>query len=249
MNDDEHKSRCHPNQIQQCMPCKHCGQVESPSLPPSIYSITFTTPLLIAEAKYHITSFFLALSCSEPSFAAFTHKAGVHLDPEEVEPKGEGKTANSSVMACINMLSSDRQALCSVPAVPPMSPRISFSSDFAVEPPAARAPAPPPDPNFEFAVGGDAMIDADQLFFKGRMLPLKESHGHYGPQRITTLREELLSGDEDGGQWERPMRGSIKWKELLGLKKSHCGLATVPVPLPAKKSDKSEELLKPAQEL
>ncbi|CAL9111110.1 unnamed protein product [Musa textilis] len=130
-------------------------------------------------------------------------------------------------MACINMVNSEHQGLCGVPAVPPpIGPRISFSSDFVVEPPPARNPGPPPDPNFEFAVGGDSMIDADKLFFKGRLLPLKESH-QCGPQRITTLREELRASNE----WERPLRGSIKWKELLGLKKSHCSSA-------AKKSDK-----------
>ncbi|CAD5181231.1 unnamed protein product [Musa acuminata subsp. malaccensis] len=130
-------------------------------------------------------------------------------------------------MACINMVNSEHQGLRGVPAVPPpIGPRISFSSDFVVEPPAARNPGPPPDPNFEFAVGGDSMIDADKLFFKGRLLPLKESH-QCGPQRMTTLREELRASEE----WERPLRGSIKWKELLGLKKSHCSSA-------AKKSDK-----------
>ncbi|RWW17815.1 hypothetical protein GW17_00018239 [Ensete ventricosum] len=106
----------------------------------------------------------------------------------------------------------------------PAAPRISFSGDFAVEPPATRTPGPPPDPNFEFAVGSHSMIDADQLFFKGRLLPLKDSH-QGGPQRITTLREELGANNEDGVQLERPPRGTIKWKELLGLKKSHCSSA------------------------
>ncbi|KAG6468247.1 hypothetical protein ZIOFF_072820 [Zingiber officinale] len=152
-------------------------------------------------------------------------------------------------MACINMqLSADRQALCGVPAAaapPPMSPRVSFSSDFAVEPPPPRAAVrpPPPDPNFEFAVGGgNSTIDADQLFFKGRLLPLKDSRHGQRPRAVTTLREELLSPTAGSGDWpERPLRGSaIKWKELLGLKKPHCSFA--PVPAPGKKqSDKSEE--------
>ncbi|XP_074591697.1 uncharacterized protein LOC141847542 [Curcuma longa] len=163
-------------------------------------------------------------------------------------------------MACINMqLSADRQALCGVPAAaapPPMSPRVSFSSDFAVEPPRAAVRSPPPDPNFEFAVGGgNSTIDADQLFFKGRLLPLEDSgHGHGQRQRaVTTLREELLSQAGGGCDWpERPLRGSaIKWKELLGLKKPHCSFA--PVPATAKKqSDKSEEAhfnFKPTQVL
>lgn len=140
-------------------------------------------------------------------------------------------------MACINMFNSDHKGLYGMPA----APRISFSSDFAVEPPATRTPGPPPDPNFEFAVGSHSMIDADQLFFKGRLLPFKDSH-QGGPQRITTLREELGANDEDGVQLERPPRGTIKWKELLGLKKSHCSSAGAAASeMVAKKSHKKNE--------
>ncbi|XP_074560054.1 uncharacterized protein LOC141816117 [Curcuma longa] len=158
-------------------------------------------------------------------------------------------------MACINMqLGADRQALRGVPAgaaPPPMSPRVSFSSDFAVEPPAVAGGAqrpPPADANFEFAAGGEsATIDADQLFFKGRLLPLKDS-GQRQQRGTTTLREELLLSPAG-----RPMRGSaIKWKELLGLKKPHCGFSAVPLPAPGKKQndkieDQQQQQLKPTQ--
>lgn len=166
----------------------------------------------------------------------------------------DGIDCSCAAMACINMqLSADRQALRGVPAAaaPPMSPRVSFSSDFAVEPPPAAVRPTAPDPNFEFAVGGSkSTIDADQLFFKGRLLPLKDS-GHGQQKRVaTTPREELLSpaGPDD---WAvRPLRGSaIKWKELLGLKKPHCSFASIPAPA-KKQSDKSEEEhLKPTQVL
>ncbi|KAG6474437.1 hypothetical protein ZIOFF_068372 [Zingiber officinale] len=152
-------------------------------------------------------------------------------------------------MACINVqLGADRQALRGVPAggaPPPMSPRVSFSSDFAVEPPAVQR-LPPADPNFEFAAGGEsATIDADQLFFKGRLLPLKDSGQR--PRGATTLREELIRSPAGNEEWHgRPLRGSpIKWKELLGLKKPHCSFVAVPLPAPAPAKKKQND--KPAQ--
>ncbi|RWW01770.1 hypothetical protein BHE74_00032414 [Ensete ventricosum] len=115
-----------------------------------------------------------------------------------------------------------------------MSPRISFSCDFTLEVPTVRAPGPPPDPNFEFLVGSHPMITADQIFFKGRLLPLKDNHPS-GSSRgmITTLRDELRGNEEACGQpRERPPKSPIKWKELLGLKKSRNPAAN--------KSDKNE---------
>jgi hypothetical protein len=99
-----------------------------------------------------------------------------------------------------------------------MAPRMSFSSDFALEPPpatslSARAPG---DADFEFSVGGrPAMMGAaDELFSKGRLLPLQEApHG-----RPTTLREELRT--EDGRHGRAPRAPNIRWKELLGFKKA-----------------------------
>ncbi|XP_042397435.1 uncharacterized protein LOC121987771 [Zingiber officinale] len=147
------------------------------------------------------------------------------------------------------MFDPDHQSLCGGGSAPPSSPmtnpRISFSGDFLMEVPAARAPAgPPPDPNFEFLVGSHPMITADQLFSKGRLLPLKDPYGSGSSGRagggLTTLRDELREKDSAGGVAasaygrERPPKGatSIKWKELLGLKKPR-GSAL-------KKMDKSE---------
>ncbi|XP_074555669.1 uncharacterized protein LOC141811543 [Curcuma longa] len=142
------------------------------------------------------------------------------------------------------MFDPDHQSLCGgggAPPGPPMTnPRISFSCDFLMEVPAARAPAStPPDPNFEFSVGRQPMITADQLFSKGRLLPLKNPYASGSSGRagggLTTLRDELREKDAASGYGrERPPKGaaSIKWKELLGLKKPR-GSAS-------KKMDKSE---------
>ncbi|XP_072991698.1 uncharacterized protein [Typha latifolia] len=125
-------------------------------------------------------------------------------------------------MAC--MFNQDNhQAFC--------GPRISFSSDFVVEPPPpSRATALPVaiDSDFEFSVGSHPMMAADQLFSKGRILPLKDGR-HFGPaHRATTLRDELRAHDD----CERPNKGpTMRWKGLLGLKKAHLP--------PHKRGDKS----------
>ncbi|CAL5012975.1 unnamed protein product [Urochloa decumbens] len=91
-------------------------------------------------------------------------------------------------------------------------PRMSFSSDFALEPPPPRGPAAAgraADADFEFSpVGSRPMMAADQLFSKGRILPLREAARPAAP---TTLRDELRAHDAGA------RRGS-RWKELLGLK-------------------------------
>ncbi|KAL6661648.1 hypothetical protein ACP70R_001032 [Stipagrostis hirtigluma subsp. patula] len=99
-------------------------------------------------------------------------------------------------------------------------PRMSFSSDFALEPPpppASRASAA--DADFEFSpVGSRPMMAADQLFSKGRILPLREAAAAGGGGRPVTLRDELRThdgnGDRSGG------RRAPRWKELLGLRKA-----------------------------
>ncbi|TVU09814.1 hypothetical protein EJB05_43310 [Eragrostis curvula] len=108
-----------------------------------------------------------------------------------------------------------------------MAPRMSFSSDFAVEPPpppSARAGVTPGDADFEFSLGGGgppagghSMIAADQLFSKGRLLPLREAPHGGGSGRPVTLRDELRADERHG---RVPRAPNIRWKELLGLKKA-----------------------------
>jgi hypothetical protein len=85
-------------------------------------------------------------------------------------------------MACVNMYNPEQHQSSSSF----MAPRMSFSSDFAVEPPPPRSArgAAPGDADFEFSLGGQhhpasggghSMIAADQLFSKGRLLPLREA--------------------------------------------------------------------------
>ncbi|PKA63201.1 hypothetical protein AXF42_Ash020574 [Apostasia shenzhenica] len=135
-------------------------------------------------------------------------------------------------MACINMLK-DHPSLCGAP--PPMSPRISFSNDFAVEPPPPRKVVVPPNQDFEFAVGGRPMIAADELFFKGRMLPLLDCHSQPSLSRTNTLREELLVSADQPNDWVRPR--AIRWKEFLGLRRTQCRSPA------ARKNDKVDSFL------
>ncbi|CAH8318845.1 unnamed protein product [Eruca vesicaria subsp. sativa] len=81
--------------------------------------------------------------------------------------------------------------------------------------------------DFEFSVTDYAMIPADEIFLKGKVLPFKET-GHVH----RTLRQELLVDEEspvDGNIFSlRPLflpsssfstKGT--WKERLGLKRAH----------------------------
>ncbi|XP_062221915.1 uncharacterized protein LOC133921162 [Phragmites australis] len=140
-------------------------------------------------------------------------------------------------MACINMYNPDGGAGFGGGPQPPVAlgPRISFSSDFAVEPPAPvqnRALSlrcQEEDLDFEFSVGSHPMMAADQLFSKGRILPFKEG-GAFARRPPTTLRDELR-GDNDE---KASAKGSSRWKEMLGLRKAPCVGGGV-----AKKSDKA----------
>ncbi|XP_037434705.1 uncharacterized protein LOC119301832 [Triticum dicoccoides] len=116
-------------------------------------------------------------------------------------------------MACVNMYNPEHHQSSF------MAPRMSFSSDFALEPPPASALSArgPGDADFEFSVGSRPMMAADELFSKGRLLPLREApHGQ--PGRPTTLREELRADDRHG---RAPRAPNIRWKELLGFKKAN----------------------------
>ncbi|XP_068643734.1 uncharacterized protein [Aristolochia californica] len=122
-------------------------------------------------------------------------------------------------MACLDTFKMDHQSFC-----PTMSPRISFSSDF-VDPDQKikheRLAAPPPDASdFEFSVSSYSMIAADEIFSKGRILPLRENCTN--KLQKMTLRDELLNDDDgDNDISPRPPKGPTRWKELLGLRKTH----------------------------
>ncbi|CAH1421086.1 unnamed protein product [Lactuca virosa] len=132
---------------------------------------------------------------------------------------------------------------------PPISPRISFSHDFAESLhsrpqilKSTRDYSAPVSSDFEFSVSNNSMMPADELFFKGRLLPFKDSAAGSGIGQKTTLRDELLAGeDEDcnggggggGSSLFRPPKASsgTRWKGFLGLRKSHIG---------SKRSDKND---------
>uniref|UniRef100_A0A804PNG9 Uncharacterized protein n=1 Tax=Zea mays TaxID=4577 RepID=A0A804PNG9_MAIZE len=141
-------------------------------------------------------------------------------------------------MACINMYNPDGAPGFGGGPQPPaaLGPRVSFSSDFAVEPPPVQNRAmslrcQEEDVNFEFSVGSHPMMAADQLFSKGRILPLRDNGGCFAAARpTTTLRDELCGGGGGGGgasdDDERASaagsKGSGRWKEMLGLRKALC---------------------------
>ncbi|KAK7309220.1 hypothetical protein RJT34_05769 [Clitoria ternatea] len=117
----------------------------------------------------------------------------------------------------------------------PMSPRISFSNDFVdvqqamkqEQRSSSRSEASPPS-DFEFSVTNYSMMSADELFFKGRLLPYKDNCNNQIQRATTTLKEELLINDDSEyeGFSLRPPKGSsssTRWKGLLGLRKSHIG--------------------------
>ncbi|KAF9603879.1 hypothetical protein IFM89_038137 [Coptis chinensis] len=109
-----------------------------------------------------------------------------------------------------------------------MSPRISFSNDFIDTQQTIKhehnssREVPVASEHFEFSVNRYTMMPADELFFKGALLPFKK----------TTLRDELLVDHEEDDVSVRPPKVPTKWKEFLGLKKSH---------ILYKKPEKSEE--------
>lgn len=104
-------------------------------------------------------------------------------------------------MACsLNMLKNEQH----------LGPRISFSNDFGdsqqLENSYREAPV---SADFEFSAPTYTMIAADEIFSKGKILP-------------TTLRDELLAADDDfEGLPARVAKGAGRWRERLGLKRSH----------------------------
>ncbi|CAI9104343.1 OLC1v1002994C1 [Oldenlandia corymbosa var. corymbosa] len=121
-------------------------------------------------------------------------------------------------MACLNMYNNDQQG--GIHST--MGPRISFSNDFAdsqypIKHENSYREAPVSS-DFEFSVSGYNMIPADEVFFKGKLMPTKNS------ATKTTIRDELLADDDDDltdGASPRVTKGMSRWKERLGLKRSH----------------------------
>ncbi|KAL5714186.1 hypothetical protein ACHQM5_016181 [Ranunculus cassubicifolius] len=124
-------------------------------------------------------------------------------------------------MACLDMFNNDTHQ------------RISFSNDFVDTPQSLKhnnsssrsSESQPPVASefFEFSVSKYTMMPADELFFKGTLLPFKK----------TTLRDELLMEDEEDASTVRPPKVPTKWKEFWGLKKAH---------IVTKKADKMSDL-------
>ncbi|KAF7828734.1 protein DETOXIFICATION 49-like [Senna tora] len=118
---------------------------------------------------------------------------------------------------------------------PPMSHRISFSNDFVDSQQAIQQETisrdAPVSSDFEFSVTNYSMMSADELFFKGRLLPFKDTIT-CNNRTTTTLREELLHDDDYQDFSLRPPKGSsTKRKGFLGFRKAHFG---------SKKSDKTQ---------
>ncbi|CAN6480193.1 unnamed protein product [Victoria cruziana] len=149
-------------------------------------------------------------------------------------------------MACIAMFNTDHQPFC-----PPLSPRISFSSDFVevvdelsrgcikrADRSLAASSSSPGDADFEFSVSNFNMLTADQLFHQGRMLPFKGDHvGRSSGKKVTTLRDELCAADDHEALPSRPPKGCRRWKKILGLKKAH----NVPPKKPTSQLERVEE--------
>ncbi|PIN10095.1 hypothetical protein CDL12_17312 [Handroanthus impetiginosus] len=148
-------------------------------------------------------------------------------------------------MACLEMYNQNSEHHKALGA-PPMSPRISFSNDFVESSHSHshnqinRASAyrdAPVSSDFEFSVSNYSMMSADELFSKGRLLPLKEncssSSSNNSFQKTTTLRDELQNEEEDDNGDEfslRPPKNPTRWRGFF--RKSHIG---------SKKSEKVEK--------
>uniref|UniRef100_A0A7N0TE62 Uncharacterized protein n=1 Tax=Kalanchoe fedtschenkoi TaxID=63787 RepID=A0A7N0TE62_KALFE len=118
------------------------------------------------------------------------------------------------------MLNIEHQQSSSFCPSPSMGPRISFSNEFADSQQAVKIQSnykeAPVSADFEFSISNFNTFSslnnsaADEIFFMGKMLPLKE--------RKTTLRDELLAGD-DGFEDLIPQapKGISRWKDRFGL--------------------------------
>lgn len=141
-------------------------------------------------------------------------------------------------MACLNMqINNDQQQQGGF-----LGPRISFSNDFGDTQQAAASTnlklntyrEAPVSSEFNFAVPCFASNSADELFFKSKVVPLKE--------KAMTLRDELLNDDDDdiflpksSGWWRfgrnQNQSQSVNHNACLAAKKAdqknHGGLETI----------------------
>ncbi|KAJ4716328.1 putative BEST plant protein match is: (TAIR:plant.1) protein [Melia azedarach] len=133
-------------------------------------------------------------------------------------------------MACINVFNNEHS----------MDPRISFSNDFAdTQKQESNYREAPVSSDFEFSARNFSMIPADEIFFKGMMMPSKDNYSNQ-MRKMTTLREELLAGDDGyDNALPRVPKSSGWWKERLGLKRAH---------IVAKKTDRNDGVLEEAVE-
>ncbi|GJZ61343.1 hypothetical protein Tco_0617480 [Tanacetum coccineum] len=120
-------------------------------------------------------------------------------------------------MACLNMQVKNEQQGGF------MGPRISFSSDFIDsnhhENSYREAPV---SSDFEFSVPTFSSNSADEVFFKGKVPPIKE--------KVVTLRDELLSGHDDDddvhndnhhhGMFFNSKSSTGWWSQRFGLRKN-----------------------------
>ncbi|KAK9988364.1 hypothetical protein SO802_028603 [Lithocarpus litseifolius] len=136
-------------------------------------------------------------------------------------------------MPCLNMFNTEKQGLCP----PSVHPRISFSNDFAdVQQPSKHDNIyreAPVSSDFEFSVKNYTMAPADEVFFQGMLLPVKNSCTN-NQQRKMTLRDELSVDDDYEDVFPRISKNGSRWRERLGLKK---GISA------SKKCDKSGGML------
>lgn len=126
-----------------------------------------------------------------------------------------------------------------------MDPRISFSNDFVETQQPLKLEniyrEAPVSSDFEFSVKDRCMIAADEIFFQGRLLPLKDSSRNLLVK--TTLRDELQVNEDDEDEdvsFPKLTKTSAScWKERFGFRRSHF--------LP-KKQHRTESVLKTVEE-
>ncbi|KAJ7967451.1 putative BEST plant protein match is: (TAIR:plant.1) protein [Quillaja saponaria] len=96
-----------------------------------------------------------------------------------------------------------------------MDPRISFSNDFVDTQHAIKHEntyrEAPVSSDFEFSARNYNMTPADEVFFKGMLLPIKNK---------TTLRDELLVGDDYEDVPQSVPKSSSRWKERFSFSRA-----------------------------